>query len=236
MLPIPLHDDNPTVLRPVVTVTVIVVCVVVFLWQQGLSPHGELAITFVYGMVPGLLFGGADLPPGLQGIPPALTLVTSMFLHGGWMHLIGNMLYLWVFGNNVEDSMGHGRFVVFYALTGAIAALGHALTMPDSVVPMIGASGAVSGILGAYLMLYPKARILVVFWFFVFFKTWRIPASWVLGTWIGFQILNYALAPQAEAGVAFMAHIAGFIAGMALIPLFKKRHIPLFRGRSGPWG
>ena len=101
---------------------------------------------------------------------------------------------------------------------------------------MIGASGAISGVLGAYVLLYPKARVLVFFWFIIFFKTWRIPAGWVLGVWIGFQLLNYAMTSAEEAGVAFMAHIAGFFAGMALIPFFKKRHIPLFRGRSGPWG
>jgi membrane associated rhomboid family serine protease len=236
MLPVPLHDDNPTVLRPVVTVAVIVVCVIVFLWQQGLPPPARHIVAVIYGAVPGVIFGTVSLPPDLQDVPPLATLVTSIFLHGGWMHLIGNMLYLWVFGNNVEDSMGHGRFIAFFLACGALAAGAHAMTVPESRVPMIGASGAISGVLGAYLLLYPKARILVFFWFIIFFRTWRIPAGWVLGAWIGVQIVNYALSDPERAGVAFMAHIAGFGAGMALLPLFKKRHIPLFRGRSGPWG
>lgn len=236
---IPLHDDNPTTVRPVVTVTVIALCVLVFLWQVSLPPRAEFAAVLGYGAIPSVLFGTDRLPPGLETVPPLATLFTSMFLHGGWLHLIGNMLYLWVFGNNIEDSMGHGRFVVFYLLCGVIAALAHAFQDPLSTVPMIGASGAISGVLGAYLLLYPHARILVLVWLGFFITTVRIPALYVLGFWILLQFINFAgtaAVAGGEGGVAWAAHIGGFLAGMALIPFFKKRHIPLFRGRTGPWG
>ncbi len=155
---IPLHDDNPTSLTPFVTVGLIAACVAVFLWQVTLPPEALEAALHGYGMSPAVLFGERELAPGLAG----LSVVTSMFLHGGWMHLIGNMLYLWIFGNNVEDAMGHGRFVVFYLLCGLAAAFAQAVQDPGSTVPMIGASGAIGGVLGAYLLLYPQARVLVL--------------------------------------------------------------------------
>jgi len=235
---IPLHDDNPTTLRPVVTVVLIAVCIVVFLWQVSLPERAAFAATIGYGAIPAVIFGHAQLPPELTTVPALGTLLTSMFLHGGWLHLIGNMLYLWVFGNNVEDSMGHGRFIVFYGLCGIVAALAHAVQDVQSTVPMIGASGAISGVLGAYLLLYPRARILVLVWLGIFVTTLRVPAMVVLGFWILLQFINLAVAAAAgdPGGVAWMAHVGGFIAGMVLLPVFKKRHIPLFRSRSGPWG
>jgi membrane associated rhomboid family serine protease len=235
---IPLHDDNPTTIRPVVTVAFIALCVVVFFWQVSLPERAMFAATIGYGAIPAVIFGHVALPPGLDTVPPLATLVTSMFMHGGWMHIIGNMLYLWVFGNNVEDSMGHARFAVFYIVCGIVAALAHALQDVQSTVPMIGASGAVSGVLGAYLLLYPRARILVLVWLGIFVTTVRVPAMVVLGFWIVLQFINLAVAAAAEepGGVAWMAHVGGFAAGMILLPFFKKRHIPLFRSRSGPWG
>jgi len=155
---IPLHDDNPTTIRPLVTITIIVLCVLVFLWELSLGPEGLQRAVYAFGAIPAVLFDRVELNPALAVIPAELTLVTSMFMHGGWMHLISNMLYLWIFGNNIEDAMGHGRFILFYLLCGLAAALAHAALDPGSRVPMIGASGAISGVLGAYLLLYPHAR------------------------------------------------------------------------------
>ncbi len=221
-----------------VTVVLIALCIVVFLWQVSLPERASFAATIGYGAIPAVIFGHVELPTELAAVPALGTLLTSMFLHGGWLHLIGNMLYLWVFGNNVEDSMGHGRYIVFYLLCGIAAALAHALQDVQSTVPMIGASGAISGVLGAYLLLYPRARILVLVWLGIFVTTLRVPAMVVLGFWILLQFINLAVASAAgdPGGVAWMAHVGGFIAGMVLLPVFKKRHIPLFRSRSGPWG
>jgi membrane associated rhomboid family serine protease len=177
-----------------------------------------------------------------------------MFLHGGFMHLAGNMLYLWVFGNNIEDACGHGRFLAFYLLCGVAAAFAQALPNPDSQIPMIGASGAISGVLGAYLVLFPHARVQVLVPFVIFFVT-TIRAGWLLAFWFAFQLLSGATADPTEGGVAFWAHAGGFVAGMALIFVFRDRNfnvrhprhvrrpgrgrspIPRTgRGRPGPWG
>ncbi|WP_455234281.1 rhomboid family intramembrane serine protease [Thiogranum longum] len=223
---IPLHDDNPTTLTPYITIGSIAVCVLVFLWQLSLGDEVQRAI-YSLGMIPATVFGDKSLPPELAIIPPWMTAFTSMFMHGGWMHLIGNMLYLWIFGNNVEDSMGHVRFVFFYLLCGIAAVLAQALPDPDSAVPMIGASGAISGVLGAYLLLFPHARVLVAIPFGIIVHTMRIPAGFVLGFWFLMQLLSSATAGDQQGGIAFGAHIGGFIAGMALIPFFKYRRIRL---------
>jgi membrane associated rhomboid family serine protease len=158
---IPLRDDNPSNSTPFVTYTCIALCVLAFLWQFSLGEGGQRAI-YALGVIPAVLLGDAQLPPELAVVPPSVTVLTSMFMHGGWMHLIGNMLYLWIFGDNVEDSMGHGRYLVFYVLCGVAAALAQALPEPNSEIPMVGASGAISGVLGAYVLLHPHARVLVV--------------------------------------------------------------------------
>ena len=159
---IPLHDDNPTDIFPVLTVTFIAACVLVFLWQTSLGSQGYQAAVYALGVIPAVLLDKVTLPAELAVVPASVTVFTSMFLHGGFMHLAGNMLYLWIFGNNVEDAMGHGRFIVFYLLCGVAAVFGQVLQNPDSQIPMIGASGAISGVLGAYLILYPRARVLVL--------------------------------------------------------------------------
>lgn len=229
---IPLHDDNPTEITPVVTVAVIVLCVLIFLWQASLGGPGFQAAVYSLGVIPAVLLDQTRLPAELALIPPAFTVVTSMFLHGGFMHLAGNMLYLWIFGNNVEDAMGHVRFVIFYLLCGVAAVAGQVLQNPASVIPMIGASGAISGVLGAYLLLYPHARVLVLIPFGFYSRMVRMPAGWVLGLWFVIQIISSLAADPNSAGVAWFAHIGGFIAGMALIPVFKYRRVPLFfRGR-----
>lgn len=218
---IPLRDDNPVRTTPIVTYAVLAACVGVFVWQVSLGAQMEAAV-FAYGLIPDVLLGDARLPPELARIPAWLTVFTSMFLHGGVMHLLGNLLYLWIFADNIEDRLGHGRFVVFYLLCGVAAALAQALPDPDSQIPMVGASGAISGVLGAYLLLYPRAHVLVLIPLGVFSQITRLPALLVLGLWFGMQLVSEMFAP-AGAGVAFRAHIGGFVAGMALLPLFRRR-------------
>jgi membrane associated rhomboid family serine protease len=229
---IPLRDDNPSGTPQIVTIAFIVMCVLVFLWQLSFGAQGGQRIVYALGVVPASLLGQGQLPAELSLVPPWITVFTSMFMHGGWMHLIGNMLYLWIFGDNVEDSMGHGRFVVFYLLCGIAAVLAQALPDPSSTIPMVGASGAISGVLGAYLLLYPHARVLVAIPLGFFLHTMRIPAGLVLVLWFGLQLFSSASAQPGQGGVAFRAHIGGFIAGMILIPLFKQRRVRL----RLPWG
>ena len=223
----PLHDDNPTSVRPVVTVSIIAICVIAFLWQLSLGAQGQMAANYALGVVPAVLLGPEKLPPQVAMVPEWITVFTSMFLHGGWLHLLGNMLYLWIFGNNVEDAMGHGRFVLFYLTCGVIAVLAHAFPNADSTIPMIGASGAIAGVLGAYLLLYPHARVLVAIPFGFIIHTVRLPAGWVLGFWFVIQIVSSAMGDGKPGGVAWGAHVGGFVAGICLIPLFKYRHVRL---------
>jgi len=233
---IPLHDDNPTERPPVVTIAFIVICGLVFFFQASLPPQPGQALVFQYGAIPALIFGQADLPEGIVVIPAYATLITSMFLHGGWMHLIGNMLYLWVFGNNIEDVMGHVRFVVFYLACGILAALSHALTDPSSTIPMVGASGAISGVLGAYVLLFPRAHVLVLM---PGIGMTRVAAGFVLGMWFVLQLLSGGISIGSQGGgVAFFAHIGGFIAGMGLIGSFKRPDVPFFAPArsSSRWG
>ena len=225
---IPLRDDLPTRTMPIFTIAFIVASSAVFLWQISLGERGFQVAVYSLGVIPATLLGHETLPPEFFRIPPTLTVFSSMFLHGGWMHLIGNMLYLWIFGNNVEDSMGHVRFVIFYLACGVAAALAQALPNPDSVIPMIGASGAISGVLGAYLLLHPRAHVLVLVPLGFFTQLVRMPAMIVLGLWFVLQLVSQALADPQAGGVAFGAHIGGFVAGMVLIPLFKRRDVRFF--------
>ena len=224
---IPLHDDNPTTIKPYVTVALIASCTVVFLWQLSLGAGGQRAI-YGLGVIPAVLLDNKILQPSLVMVPAAMTVITSMFLHGGWMHLLGNMLYLWIFGNNVEDTMGHGRFVAFYLLCGIAAVFAQVLPDPASATPMIGASGAISGVLGAYLLLFPHARVLVAIPLGFYIHTMRLSATWVLGFWFTMQLLSSVLAGGQQGGVAFRAHLGGFVIGAALIPFFKRRGVRLF--------
>ena len=217
------------------TIAFIAACVLVFLYQASLPKEpGELFV-YHYGAIPSLLFGHAALPDEAVAIPPMATLLTSMFLHGGWMHLIGNMLYLWIFGNNIEDVMGHARFVVFYLLCGVLAAISHAVTDLSSQVPMVGASGAISAVLGAYVLLFPRANVLV---FIPGIGITQVAAGIVLGMWFVTQLVSGGLSIGAQGGgVAFFAHIGGFLAGMALIGIFKRPEVPFFSpGQRPRWG
>ena len=216
---IPLRDDNPTVLWPLVTIALILANAAVFFYELSLDPRLLESLIYQMGMVPAAVTG--SFIPGTGGY---FTLVTSMFLHGGWMHVIGNMLYLWIFGNNIEDSMGHLRFILFYLITGLAAAAAHLAFNAASTVPTIGASGAVSGVLGAYLVLFPHARVQTLVTLGFFIRIIYVPAWVLLLFWIGLQLLNQALAPidPTAGGVAYAAHIGGFAAGLVLILLFRK--------------
>jgi membrane associated rhomboid family serine protease len=225
---IPLRDENPSRIVPYVTIGVIVLCVLVYLWQSSLGERGGQQAIYALGVIPAVLFDNVQLPPELRLLPPELTIVSSMFMHGGFMHLAGNMLYLWIFGDNVEDSMGHARFVVFYLLCGVAAVFAQAVPDPSSQIPMVGASGAISGVLGAYLLLYPHARVFVVVPIGVILQTMRLPAGWVLGLYFVLQLVSSLMAKPGSAGIAFHAHLGGFVAGMLLIPFFKRRDVRLF--------
>ena len=182
-----------------------------------------------FGMIPAVLLGQARLERGLAVIPPAASLVTSMFLHGGWAHLLGNMLYLWIFGNNVEDRLGHLRYALFYLGCGLAAAAAQILPAPSSTIPMVGASGAISGVLGAYLVLYPHARVIVLVPFSLLLLH-QIRAVWLLGFWIAIQLVAALVSPADQGGVAWWAHVGGFAVGAAIALLLRDRR------RRGPWG
>jgi membrane associated rhomboid family serine protease len=220
---IPIRDINPTQRFAVVTVLLIVINCAVYLYEVMLGAEAGESFIAAFALIPRNLF---SLHPAPAVVPVAVTVVTSMFLHGGLLHIAGNMLYLWIFGNNVEDSMGRFRFIVFYFLCGAIAAYGHAAMNATSSVPMIGASGAISGVLGAYLMLFPRARVQTLLVIGIFFRTVEIPAMVVLGFWLVLQFISAVLSTGAGQGVAWFAHIGGFLAGIMLIGLFKRRSVP----------
>jgi membrane associated rhomboid family serine protease len=234
----PFADDNPTERPPIATVAIIALNVVVFLYQLAMPEPHATQFVFGYGMIPAIVFGDARLPASIPTLDPWMTVFSSMFLHGSIMHIFGNMLFMWVFGNNVEDAMGHVRFVLFYLLAGVAAALTQGLIDPNSEIPMIGASGAISGVLGAYLVLHPHAHIRVFIWILIFIRIVSLPAMLVLGIWFLFQVLNALMAAPGEGGVAWFAHIGGFIAGAGLVAFFRSTGQPLFGGarRRGPWG
>jgi len=219
---IPLRDINPTERFAIVTFILIVLNIAVFVYELTLGEMAGERFFASFALVPKRLFA-ADAGPG-PSVPASATLFTSMFLHGGFLHIAGNMLYLWIFGNNVEDATGRIRFVLFYLLCGCCAAYVHAMMNSDSVTPMIGASGAVSGVLGAYLLLYPRARVVTLVLFGFYVRAIEVPAMLVLGFWFVLQVLS-ALISNSAGGVAWYAHIAGFAAGMLLIGLFKHKDV-----------
>jgi membrane associated rhomboid family serine protease len=211
---IPLYDDNPTVRAPIITYLLIGLCVGAFLWQLG---HNERLVLYAYGMIPAELFGLWRPPRLYQVVPPWAKVLTSMFLHGGWFHLIGNMLYLWIFGNNVEDALGRGRYLFLYLCCGIVAALAQAFVSPSSRIPMVGASGAIAGVLGAYLLLHPGANVRCFVWIVIFFRIVNIPAWTMLGLWFAMQLLSGLSVASGTPGVAFWAHVGGFVTGLALV-------------------
>ena len=222
---IPLRDNLPTRHVPVVTLLFIGINAYAFLRLFWMGPYVGQRYVLYYGLIPCSLTGSCQVTG--RAFSPEVTLLTSMFVHAGFFHFAGNMLYLWIFGNNVEDAMGRIRFLVFYLLCGLGAAYAQVLMGPASRIPMVGASGAVSGVLGAYLLLFPHARILTVIPIFLFPHLVEIRAVFVLGFWIVIQVLNGFLTFSYEGGgVAWFAHIGGFAAGCVLIGLFKRRTVP----------
>jgi membrane associated rhomboid family serine protease len=222
---IPLKDDTPSALKPAVTLSLIAACAVVFLWQRSLDAAAGRQAVAALGAIPAVLLTDARLPPELQWIPRFATPFSSMFLHGGWMHLLGNMLFLWIYGDNVEGALGHARYLAFYLLCGIAALFAQALSNPASPYPIIGASGAISGVLGAYLLLFPKSRVLTLVLLPFYVTTLRMPAMVLLLLWFAVQLISDLAVPGGGggAGVAFRAHIGGFLTGLILVPLFKRR-------------
>jgi membrane associated rhomboid family serine protease len=212
-----LRDDNPVRGIPVVTIGLILVSMAAYLWQLTLPPQAAQTAITLLGFMPALLFlhGNLEAPPWVS---PLGSIFTAMFLHGDFLHLASNMLYLWIFGDNVEDRVGGGRFIAFYLICGALAALAQALPDTRSTVPMIGASGAVSGVLGAYFMLYPRANVLVA----VPHLAFRVPAILMLGLWFAGQIASTLASEPGAAGIGFTAHIGSFIGGAALVRWFLR--------------
>jgi membrane associated rhomboid family serine protease len=225
---IPLRDELPTRRRPYVTVGFIALNCLVFVWQITQPETVQQRIIYTFGATPLYLMRDVNLLPQFPG--HGLTLLTSMFLHGGLLHLAGNMLYLWIFGNNIEDAIGHGKFVLFYLLSGIAAVVAHMAFDVTSPIPMIGASGAISGVLGAYALLYPHARVVVMFWLFIFIRMVRVPAVIVLGLWFVMQLSGILGSGATSGGVALLAHVGGFIFGLATIYLFRpvRSHRPYF--------
>jgi len=225
---IPIGDENPAHRPPVVTVALIAVCALAFVAQLTVLGGLERSV-WRFGLVPAVLSGEARLTPALAAAPAPLTLLTSMFLHGGILHLAGNLLYLWVFGNNVEDRLGHLPYLLFYIGAGLAAAGVQIALEPDARLPMVGASGAISGVLGAYLVLWPRARVLIFLPVLPFFLP-RVRAGWLLGFWFAMQLAGAVAAPSELGGVAFGAHVGGFLAGVAVGLVLRQRP------RLGPWG
>jgi membrane associated rhomboid family serine protease len=229
----PLKDDIPSRRRPIVTVGLMATCILVYWWQASLGAQAGAYAVYSYGFIPAVMFGEAELPAELAVLPPVATLVTSMFLHGGLMHLAGNMLYLWVFGNNIEDRMGWPVFLVFYLVAGAAAAYAQALANPSSTIPLIGASGAVAGTLGAYIVMFPHARVLALIPIFFIFQVTELSAWIVLGFWFVLQALQGVGSLGGDlGGVAWWAHIGGFTFGALIALLFYRRRQP---ARASPY-
>jgi membrane associated rhomboid family serine protease len=216
---IPLRDRNPTRSFPLITILLIISNIAVFIYEISLPETKLKDFIFVYGAVPEEIVNMKDFPPK-NPIPIPLTLFTCMFLHGGILHLLGNMLYLWIFGNNVEDALGKIKFILFYILCGISASLTHIIMNPSSDVPMIGASGAISGVLGAYMILYPFARVDTLIPFFFFWRIVPIPAFFFILIWFLMQIAG---ASQMSGNIAWFAHIGGFAGGMVLLFIIGKK-------------
>ena len=229
---IPLKDDNPTLNNPIITYFLIGLCVVVFLIQLGSQSYRSGQLFYSYGLIPSVLMGNKQLPIELYAVPALLTIFTSMFMHGGFMHLIGNMLYMWIFADNIEDNLGAVKFLIFYLLAGIGAAMTQVLMDTQSQIPMVGASGAIGGVLGAYLINHPNAKVLVLIPFGFFSQIIKIKALYVLGFWFILQFIS------SGGGVAYAAHIGGFVSGKILILFFNKRTKKKAKNKitKGPWG
>ena len=226
---IPLKDDNPTSGKPIITYSIIGLCVLVFIAQLGSESYRTGQLFYSYGLIPSVLMGHNQLPVDVYIIPAYATIFSSMFMHGGFMHIIGNMLYMWIFADNIEDDLGPKKFIIFYLLSGVGAAMTQVFIDTHSQVPMVGASGAIGGVLGAYLINHPKARVLVLIPFGFFSQLIKIRALYVLGFWFILQFISQG------GGVAYAAHIGGFVSGMILILFFNKKTKRKNKVIKGPW-
>jgi membrane associated rhomboid family serine protease len=227
----PYRDDNP--LRhgpPLVTLAIIAINTAVYLLLQfPLGPNEGQAYLLSFGFIPAVFFGQFELVSELARVPSTATLVTNMFLHGGLVHLVGNMWFLWLYGDNVEEAMGRLRYLFFYLICGCAGTLAHAAFDPAGQVPLVGASGAISGVIAGYLLIWPRANIRVFYWFFILIGTINVPAFVVLGIWIVEQLFALPTAMQAQGGIAIVAHLGGFAAGLVLTPFLKRRGVTLFQ-------
>jgi membrane associated rhomboid family serine protease len=237
---IPIRDDTPRFSTPYVTYFLIALNTVIFLfeWTVGRQSQGELnALIYEFGVVPRhvtALLGGAG---NFNVVGAVIPILTSMFLHASWLHIIGNMWVLWIFGDNIEDYLGHFRYLLFYLITGVAASVAHILLNPASRIPSVGASGAIAGVMGAYFVLYPKARVLTIVPLIIIFTFWWLPAWIVLGYWFLVQFLSgaatsIAVTSQSGGGIAFWAHVGGFVSGILLIKLLPQRP---YRSRYGAY-
>jgi membrane associated rhomboid family serine protease len=230
----PIRDENPHFLTPYVTYGIIAINIAAWILVQGMGTDPALVKSVcTLGLIPADILN--TLEPGtrfqigpntwcvLSGTSPLYTAVTSMFLHGGWLHLLGNMWFMWIFGNNVEDSMGHGRFIAFYLLCGLAAAVAQVVANPMSGIPMVGASGAIGGVMGAYIVLYPRVHVRMLIFLGIFVTTFTVPAIFMLGYWLLIQVIGGLGSIGAMGGgVAFWAHIGGFVGGAVLVLFFRK--------------
>ena len=228
---LPYKDDNPTRSTPVINWILIIANLwVFFTWQFPLGPEEQALYFSSFGFIPATFFG-QFFYPSVEGIIwEWYSVVTSMFSHGGIAHLFGNMLFLYLYGDNLEDALGKFRYLVFYLGCGLLAALAQAFLNPESQIPMVGASGAISGVIGGYLLLYPRANIRVFYWVLLFIGTMMVPAYLVLGIWLLEQVLLFPESMKNAGGVAIAAHLGGFAGGFILTPLFKKKGVKLFQG------
>jgi membrane associated rhomboid family serine protease len=223
---LPLSDDNPIARTAAVTPFLIALCAGAFMWQLGQQP---IAVFYSYGMTPAELFGYWHPGPLYQVVPVWAKVLTSMFLHGGWMHLITNMMVLWVFGNSIEGSIGPGRYLFLYLYCGIAAALTQAFSAPASHVPMVGASGAIAGVTGAYFLLLPRANVRCFIWIVFFFRVINIPGWILLGAWLAMQIASGMAQGSGRPGVAFWAHVGGFVGGIIVITFLRPQDVELLQ-------
>ncbi len=223
---IPLRDSTRSHSFPIVNITLIVLNILVFIKELALPPQHLNAFFYTYGVIPAQVT--TQLTAGAPLLSIGIPFISAIFLHGGWLHLVGNMLYLWIFGDNIEDRMGHLRYLFFYLLVGVIASIAHIIANPSSDIPIIGASGAIAGVLGAYFLAFPRAKILTLVPVFFFVTFIQVPAIIFLPVWFLIQIFNiFSTAGMAANSVAWWAHIGGFIGGAVLLPFFSRsRHMP----------
>ncbi|HEX4487153.1 MAG TPA: rhomboid family intramembrane serine protease [Terriglobales bacterium] len=236
---IPLRDDQPRFSKPFVNYAIIAINLVIFVFEVGVGRQSQGALNaliFEFGVVPRLITHGLTAHAHVNLLAGLVTILTSMFLHASWLHIIGNMWVLYIFGDNIEDYLGHFSYLLFYLLCGIAASVAHILLNSASTIPSVGASGAIAGVMGAYFLLYPRAKVLTLVPLIVFFTFWRLPAWIVLGYWFLIQFLSgtaIAYSDQTKGGgIAFWAHVGGFAAGLILIKLFPQR---AQRQRYGTW-